>query len=110
MGERYPISTGTGAIVVATLVFGGILFLLSWGNRLAVRKLRIWTDPNRAGEALRTVNKITSGRLPDTLETSIRLTRLGLATVPGAQPGEAQETASFRIQMGGSPSARSAKS
>ena len=31
-------------------------------------------------------------------------------TVPGAQTGEAQETASFRIQMGGSPSARSAKS
>ena len=72
---------GLGTIVVVTLVFGGILFLLSWGNRLAVRRLRIWTDPNRAGEALRTVNKITSGRLPDTLETSIRLTRLGLATV-----------------------------
>ena len=72
---------GLGSILGYTVVFGLLLFLLSRGARFAVKKLQLWTDPKSAGEALRTVHKLTSGRLQETLATSIRLIRLALAAI-----------------------------
>ena len=69
---------GLLSILGYTVAFGLLLFVLSRGARVAVRKTQAWTDPAHAGETLRTVQKITAGRLGGTLATSIRMTRLAL--------------------------------
>ena len=72
---------GLGSILGYTVAFGLLLFLLSRGARVALRKTQAWTDPAHAGETFRTVQKMTAGRLGGTLETSIRMARLVLVAV-----------------------------
>jgi small-conductance mechanosensitive channel len=71
---------GLGSILGYTVVFGLILFLLARGARFAVGRIQVWTDPGR-GEALRTVHKLTAGRLLETMTTLVRLTRVVLAAL-----------------------------